>query len=861
MFRLLPKKGDFYKDAFLQNFAKAGNVKVLSTMLVQAMVTNHNVDEEKKEENTFLHTLAEKHDIKTLKNLFQGINRKEIEDKRKIGYKKEREDKKKEASTSNWITTCIDMQNEKGYTFLAVAVNKTEKETETDMIIVLKWMIDTFTENFISELCKKKDKGGNNLIHLAVRKSLTELTSFILSKTTEADKIFNKEGYNPLHLAVKMNKSEVTASILRQENFDKNTAMSNGETALHIAAQLGHSDILQKLIEQGGDLSVTDKEEGHTPLHDCLQQVYFEGATSKENFEKFQKVWDAVVEKAVIWWCQKQEQSEPANGSKEYLEIQRKAIYYLRSCIPNKNGLSVLQFAADRGLVTCVQNMLSAKDIFVRLSKADQTNSDIYEMDITNLCPEYFVKKSELYSEEELRQLESHQVNLTDDSRLSDNSQVLQQTGDNLHSKNSDNSQALQQTGDNLHSKNSDNSQVQQQIGDNLHSKNSDNSQVQQQTGDNLHSKNSDNSQALQQTGDNLHSENSDISQAQQQTGDNLHSRSSDMPETQLEVTSMKTEINSLLDALVEVRPPNKAGEILESIPMIKLTQLEWKISQRIIFGWGVMHILLMILITMVMENKEGSPKWYIDGSLIGVLYASIISSSHLIVKIIRFAGKKPKGQAQKFVKDSIKLYEKVQDDEGILKKVFEHTALIVELLFTILAWTVFFLKITLSGSVWAKGFFLLFGWLMLLIPMTSYGPVYKIISVLKYIIIRDMMPWIMIYITISIGFAMAIKLQFEELPGSSSCEDLAGFLNETGHTFFELVIMTSGLDTDLKQVRSLACLFEHHTQSAFVILFLITLYAIISAVVLLNMLIAIMSNTVTEAQNDKGWRQYQVSN
>ena len=85
------------------------------------------------------------------------------------------------------------------------------------------------------------------------------------------------------------------------------------------------------------------------------------------------------------------------------------------------------------------------------------------------------------------------------------------------------------------------------------------------------------------------------------------------------------------------------------------------------------------------------------------------------------------------------------------------------------------------------------------------------------------------------------------------------GFLNHTGSTLYELIAMTSGLDSELKEVRSIACLFESNQQEATPILVFITIYAIISAVVFLNMLIAIMSNTVTEAQKDKGRRQYQV--
>ena len=757
MFHLLPKKDHFLREDFLYRFTEAGNVEVLSTMLVQLVDKNPQADQPKSEQNTFLHTLAEMHDVKVIINLFQEINQKKTEmskkkweeERRKI-YKydlDDNEENEKKETSLNWLAKFIEMSNEKGYTFLAIAVNKIQEETESDMIRVLEWVIAIFGEDLMSGLCEKTDKGGNNLVHLAVRKSLPKLKEFILLKSTKSHEIFNKEGYNPLHLAVKRNDAEVTQIILQQKHFNINTNMFNGETALHISAQLGHCALLRKLIEEGGDLAMKDNEDGHTPLHDCLQQVYFEGINGEECYGKFLRVWNTIIEEAVTWWCQKLGKPEPANGSEEYMYLQLKAVYFLRSCIKNNNGLSVLQYAADRGLVTCVQIMLSAKDVFVKLDKTDRSDHNNYEIDVTNLCPEYCIEKSLLYSEEELSKLK--EVLWREDKKS--------------------------------------------------------------------------------------------------------------LPRPQQDRDGQ----NSFLDALAEVKPPNKAGEILESIPMISLSMLEWKVSQLIIFLWGIIHILVMILITVVTTNDSSSQASYVAGSSISVLYASVITVSHIMVAVVRWRQQKPKDQTQHFVKDSIKEYEKIQDDEGILQKLFGQTVLIVELLFTLLAWTVFVLEITnldISGYVWIKGFFLLFGWLMLLIPMTSYGPVYKLISVQKYIIIRDMIPWIMIYITISIGFATAIKLQFDQLPGSSSCEDLTGFLNKTGHTFFELVIMTSGLDTDLKHVRNLACLFEDNANNVFVILFLITTYAVVSAVVLLNMLIAIMSNTVTKAQNDKGWRQYQVS-
>ena len=120
--------------------------------------------------------------------------------------------------------------------------------------------------------------------------------------------------------------------------------------------------------------------DGHTPLHDCLQQVYYEeGSEEKEKCQKFIRVWNAVVEEAVTWWCLKQRHPKPVKGSVDYYRIQRAAVYCLRSRIYNEDGLSVLQYGANMGLVPCVQAMLVTKDVFVVTHKMLNVDSDADE--------------------------------------------------------------------------------------------------------------------------------------------------------------------------------------------------------------------------------------------------------------------------------------------------------------------------------------------------------------------------------------------------------------------------------------------------------------------------------------------------
>ena len=581
----------------------------------------------------------------------------------------------------------------------------------------------------------------------------------------------NHERYKPLHAAVQSNDVEKVKKILSVKTKSQvNVAMPNGETALHIAAQYGYCDILSVLIDEGGDLDMRD-EDGHTPLHDCLQQVYFKSDNSEEKCDKFVGVWYKIVQKVVRWWHLKYGVEEPMVHSEQYLKLQRHAIYYLRSYIKNNDGLSVLQFAADRGLVTCVQTMLSTRDVFVIQTeistehlKRSTTEEEahrtkefktitVHEIDVTNLCPEYSVTKSTPNPKSPAKKTTSNNENQADDG-----------------------------------------------------------------------------------------------------------------------------ERTSFLDALAEVKPPDKAGKILESIPMRSLCRLDWRISQRIHLLWMMVHLVLIILAAVeIRVTDKNSTERSAASTALGVIvlmYVTIIRTSHFMVKVMRFRRqRRNKDNRKTFIRGSIERYERNKEKEGIFDcimpatVIFDEVVFLTELIFAGFAWAVYIWTMAnydRSDYVWIEGFFLLFAFLMLLIPVTSYSRVYKLISVLKYILRYDILPWTLIYVTISTGFATAIRLQFDQLPSNSTCDgeqpDLAGFLQDTGNTVFELVAMTSGLDTELKNVRHLACLFHYNDKSGFVILLMITMYAISSAIVLLNMLIAIMSNTVTEAQKDKGWRQYKVS-
>ena len=278
----------------------------------------------------------------------------------------------------------------------------------------------------------------------------------------------------------------------------------------------------------------------------------------------------------------------------KYFHTQCKAVYYLRSCIENNNGLSVLQCAADRGLVSCVQKMLATKEVFVLPPRG---NSNIqYSMDITNLCPEYSVSLKTLYSKTEL---------------------------------------------------------------------------------------------------------------------ENVGRRKND------------ANVHTFLEALVDVKPQHKAGEILESIPMITLSHLEWKVSQWIHILWLLIHLVLMILVTKDITSGK-TPEALTTTSVIGyvfvLIYASFFPISNILVRARKFMKRRMKKREQTapLVRRPVRQYNKVREDKSIIRwiisfpvRLLYNTSFAFDLLFAAFTWTVCipnFVDLGFGDNVWIEGRFLLFG-------------------------------------------------------------------------------------------------------------------------------------------------------
>ena len=199
-----------------------------------------------------------------------------------------------------------------------------------------------------------------------------------------------------------------------------------------------------------------------------------------------------------------------------------------------------------------------------------------------------------------------------------------------------------------------------------------------------------------------------------------------------------------------------------------------------------------------------------------------------------------------------------------------EYMHMLIPLTFVLFAIFVPFLNhfntLGVEQYAWLKGITILSGWLIVLVLAKAYSPIFNFIVGLKFIVVKDMVPFVLFYVFMSLAFGSAIQLQLQLLPAEKVEENdetsyFRYMLTSVSYVTWELFIMTAGLDTDIKHVQSMGHMMEESKYRSFFIEFMLFLYGLTSVVVLLNMLIATMGTTYSDvlAKQAKGWRQYQA--
>ena len=536
---------------------------------------------------------------------------------------------------------------------------------------------------------------------------------------------------------------------IHKRGLDINERTSEGETAMHIAAKLGSTRMIKQLVEFQGHLDIQDLD-GNTPLHDVLQMVHLVATEEDEDRIKvFYTTWNTMVEICVIWWCKRMRITVPDEDSEYYTELRQDAMYYLRSGIPNNQGLTVLEYAAALGLSDCVHIMLTEKDVFVRMtnqkkSTTDDTTEDdkkpVYEIEVSNLMPEYF------------HQARDMKTPVTNENENRPEYEKSKSWGEDKDKEADHEKMDVLPKADSTH----------------------------------------------------------------KEDGADHVAYSTDLKQT-----------STFLDTLSKVKPPSKVSDVLETFPMELLGRHQWYIYQMLFVFYFIIHTVIMICYTAASQtvviqldyNDTGGKPIGAQASDIGLAVYSVLLVFILGVYFIFHRVTYKKSQKKSDLDNSDLFEDYIEAKGAILNLLTYAVALIAEQLNKIL-FTVFVLGsvavvilsreaegFTPEHYAWLKGVVIFSGWMIVLIIGRAYSPIYNFVIALKYIFVKDMVPFLLFFVVLTLAFGCAIQLQFQLL-SPETVEDqssvwLVSFLTSAPHVVWELFILTAGMDAEIMNVQN----------------------------------------------------------
>ena len=667
-----------------------------------------------------------------------------------------------------------------------------------------------------TERKKKKYKGSNfeTILHMIAASGLRGLVrkfSFIDMKQQDRFKD------SVLHTAARHRHfptlEELVAIISDKPNFDDsvlegllNLKNEEGETVLHLATKHTSDVIVEYLIKHGADLAAQDYT-GNTPLHDLIDKA----ATDEANMEEYIRVWHVFVNNVVFWWCSKFRLNRPYKSSEDYNIYQRDAVYYLRSEIPNRQYLSVIQLAATKGLVRFVKEMIWVEGVFVKQIplEAEQSEEDRkVEIDVTNLMPDLggghevkYMRKTKYYPMVDFRR----------DSRLpgtEEEKDVDEIRFDDIRDLDRDD--------------------------------------VRNCCCSCYNNQEGFDSRRCVQCGllscclpcficflfsDNL---------------------------------KLKKQ-HSLMDAILKLQQGNKANEIFEIEPMKQLVRDYWFVHQ----WWTVLMLLIHMVFMTIYSSYSldivraasnpnatsdlGLNEVFIIWPITLVIPDIIIILGFPIRYIATSRGKRKYVKELVFRSSNIDVKDIFNWPSALSAILVVLVPFILPLLFcmsTLISIGLTDYNDTLFNDMTTIS--LVLGWILSFYWASAFEPVYKFLSALKIIILKDVLSFLFFYIFILLAYANAMYVTISTVP------TLVGNYTTLNEVMFELLLLGVGADSRMS-AEDIGGQFENSNQDPTLFEFLFASYIIITMVGLLNLIIASMCDSYkgfTQTDN-LGWRQH----
>ena len=303
----------------------------------------------------------------------------------------------------------------------------------------------------------------------------------------------------------------------------------------------------------------------------------------------------------------------------------------------------------------------------------------------------------------------------------------------------------------------------------------------------------------------------------------------------------------SCLDLIV--RSPNLlvASQMLDIIPVQQIVGDYWSAYQWMYGTIMVVHLVYMSLLSayaIPLINDEDPNIWPHVFFLTWPCGFLLFEFYFFVVSIIT-----------KCRKRDIQTKLSVQSQGNIISQTFDrllnwlisNLSHITALLFSslVITWFVLYLTSTPTKQAYVLAVALIIGWMHTIAFTEGFESVHAFTIMLKNIIIRDMTRFLFLYLLVMFGFALAFECFFS-LPGSTLSESYPDAWSIYFVTFNMMIGMGDIFDENL----------DSHPNSTFIkVLYLF--YIILTTVILLNLLIAMMTDSYAAVKAREGttWR------
>ena len=319
----------------------------------------------------------------------------------------------------------------------------------------------------------------------------------------------------------------------------------------------------------------------------------------------------------------------------------------------------------------------------------------------------------------------------------------------------------------------------------------------------------------------------------------------------------------SCLNILVGLEDEVLATQILDIVPIKQLVRSYWKTYQWIYGLLMFLHITYMGLLSafsipMLQDSLNASrleydeavdvfpPVLFLVWPALLLFFEVYFFFSQLGWCANKFSGdgEKADGGCNTFCSNPLSVPFK------LFSLLFSYLSHVISLIFTFLVITWFCLyQLSNFNQVYVLAVALIVGWIFTIAFTKGFETVHAFSIMLKYIILRDITRFMFIYLFVLLAFAFGLHILFQIAPSISEQYDSA--FDTIFLTFNLMIGMDEIFDDDFDTQYQLAGSSSTYVKVTYLI------YIILSTIVLLNLLIAMMSDTYNGIKSREGttWR------